>query len=78
MADVGGAAGECLLGLLADEVLEVLAQPAAALALPPALPGVAGHRLATVQAGDRLVSVFDVAHLGVDTQALPNLAAKAV
>ena len=56
-------------------MLEVLTQPAATLSLPPALPGMAGHPLATVQAGDRLVPVFDVERLGVEAQALPGLEA---
>ena len=73
VTDVGGAEGECLLGLLADEVLDVLTQPAANVALPPALPGLTGAPLATVQASDRLVPVFDVTRLSVDRQTLAGL-----
>ena len=70
VAEVGGAQGECLLGLLADEVLDVLTQPATLVALPPALPGLTGAPLATVQAPDRLVPVFDLTRLSADAQAL--------
>lgn len=75
VTDVGDAQGEYLLGLLADEVLDVLTQPAANVALPPALPGPAGAPLATVQTSERLVPVFDVSRLSVDRQALADLAA---
>jgi len=64
-----------LIGLLADEVLEVLTQPAASIELPRGLPGAGGRPLAAVQAGDRLVSVFDLERLGADAQALPRLEA---
>jgi len=67
--------GQQLIGLLADEVLEVLTQPSSAIELPHGLPGAAGRPLAAVQAGDRLVTVFDLARLGADTQALPQLEA---
>ncbi len=74
VTDVGSAGSPCLLGLLADEVLEVLAQAAAAIALPPTLPGVDGPPLSTVQTGERLVPVFDVTRLSPDVQALAEAA----
>jgi purine-binding chemotaxis protein CheW len=70
VADVG----QRLVGLLVDEVLEVLTQPAAAIELPEALPG-AARPMAAVQAGGRLVTVFDLERLGADTQTLPRLEA---
>ena len=75
VADVGGAEGACFLGLLADEVLEVLAQTAVDIALPPALPGVDGPPLSTVQTADRLVPVFDLEHLGAEVQTLREIEA---
>ena len=75
VTDAGGPAGQQLIGLLADEALEVLAQPASAIELPVGLPGAAGRPLAAVQAGDRLVTVFDLERLGADSQALPRLEA---
>ena len=75
VTDVGSAGEPSLLGLLADEVLEVLAQAAADIALPPALPGVDGPPLATVQTGERLVPVFDVTRLSADAQALSEVTA---
>jgi len=71
----GDASGPRLLCLLADEVLEVLTQPATPIELPPGLPGAAGLPLAAVQAGDRLVTVFDLERLGADAQSLPRLEA---
>jgi len=71
----GDASGPRLMGLLADEVLEVLTQPATPIELPPGLPGAAGLPLAAVQAGDRLVTVFDLERLGADAQSLPRLEA---
>jgi purine-binding chemotaxis protein CheW len=74
-AGFGGATGPQLIGLLADEVLEVLTQSASTIELPQGLPGTAGRPLAAVQAGDRLVTVFDLERLGADTQTLPRLEA---
>src|SRR5262249_45146423 len=67
--------GATRLGLLVAEVLDVLTQPAEAIALPPALPGMAGEPLETVQTGHRLVPVFDVARLGEDARTVPQLEA---
>ena len=75
VTDAGGPAGQQFIGLLADEALEVLSQPAAAIELPAALPGATARPLAAVQAGDRLVTVFDLERLGADSQALPRLEA---
>jgi purine-binding chemotaxis protein CheW len=81
VTDTGGFAaggetgGQRLIGLLADEVLEVLTQPAAPIDLPRGLPGAVGRPLAAVQVGDRLVTVFDLERLGADAQALPRLEA---
>jgi purine-binding chemotaxis protein CheW len=79
VVDIGGfagdAAGQRLIGLLADEVLEVLTQTATTIHLPHGLPGAAGRPLAAVQAGDRLVTVFDLEGLGADSQTLPRLEA---
>jgi len=71
----GGASGPRLIGLLADEVLEVLTQAASTIELPHGLPGAAGRPLAAVKAGDRLVTVFDLERLGADAQTLPRLEA---
>jgi len=73
VADVGEAGSACLLGLLADEVLEVLTQDAAAIALPPSLPGMSGAPLTTVQTSARLVAVFDVTRLSLDAQTLAEI-----
>jgi purine-binding chemotaxis protein CheW len=67
-------AGQSWIGLLADEVLEVLTQPAAPIDLPEGLPGATGQQYAAVQAEGRLVTVFDLERLSADTRALPRLA----
>jgi purine-binding chemotaxis protein CheW len=67
--------GHELIGLLADEVLEVLTQPSSAIDLPTALPSTPGRPLAAVQAGDRLVTVFDLERLSADAGSLPLLEA---
>jgi purine-binding chemotaxis protein CheW len=78
VAEVGEAGSACLLGLLVDEVLEVLTQEAAAIELPPALPGMEGAPLSTVQTSARLVAVFDVTRLSLEAQTLAEITPDAI
>lgn len=65
-------AGGRWLGLLADEVTEVLSQTAAPIDLPDGSAGAPSRNYLTVQAGERMVSVIDLDQLSVGTDDLAH------
>lgn len=63
------------LGLIADEVVEVLALPRDALKPADRLPGASQLFAALAQSGERLIPVFDLERLADSATAAPSLRA---